>query len=159
MNYYNELKRKQLNDNEKQIIIAFFSAFLAYIESVEEHIFKGNEIRNDKFADIDEKQSKLKALDSVRTTKHNQYLQTVNDFSNLYTAKVGIFIGQNFLRNRATMADLGAIMCYNVDGMSPQPKSPDGALRDQLTHDIHKETMSIAGLKEKINSDFAIKIT
>jgi hypothetical protein len=54
MNYYNELKRCQCDGEETKIIENFFSRYFAYIKAVENHIFKGNEIRNDKFADIDE---------------------------------------------------------------------------------------------------------
>lgn len=154
MNYYNELKRKECSQTDIQTITNFFSAYLNYIESVEEHIFKGNEIRSDKFADIEEKQSMLKSLDSIRTSKHNQYLQTVDAFSRLYTNKTGILIPRNLLKNRATMADLGAIMCYNIKGVAVEPKAPEGALRDQLASEIHKNKTLIDELKEKVASDF-----
>ena len=158
MNYYNELKRCQCDGKETKIIENFFSRYFAYIKAVENHIFKGNEIRNDKFADIDEKQSVLKSLDSIRTTKHNHYLETVNTFSNLYTKKTGIFLPRDFLKNRSTMADLGAIMCYNIKGAAPAPKAPDGALRDQLASEIHKNETLIDELKQKVESDFHFKM-
>lgn len=159
MNYYNELKRCQCSEEETKIITNFFATYLTYIKSVEEYIFKGNEIRNDKYADVEEKQSAMESLDAVRTSKHNSFLETVNAFSQLYTKKTGIFIPRDFLRNRTTMADLGAIMCYNVNGVSPSPKAPEGTLRDQLASDIHKNETLINELKKKVKSDFNSSIT
>ena len=158
MNHYNELKRKTFTDTEKQTITAFFSTYLKYIKSVEEDIFLGNEIRNDKFADIQERQDVIKSLDSKRRSAHDQYLRTVDDFAKLYTKKTGIFLPSDFFRNRATMADLGAMICYNINNINPQTKSPDGALRDQLANNVHKEVITIDDLKSKINNDFDIKI-
>lgn len=159
MNYYNELKRCQCSEEETKIITNFFATYLTYIKSVEEYIFKGNEIRNNKYADVEEKQSAMKSLDAVRTSKHNSFLETVNTFSQLYTKKTGIFIPRDFLRNRTTMADLGAIMCYNVNGVSPSPKALEGTLRDQLASDIHKNETLINELKKKVKSDFNSSIT
>jgi hypothetical protein len=158
MNYYNELKRKTLTNAEKDIVVNFFSTYFDYISTVENHIFQGNEIRNDKYADIEEKQEKLKSLDTIRTAAHNKYLSTVTDFAHLYTAKTGLFLPLSLLRNRATMADLGAMLCYDIARIIPKDTSSDGELRDELANDIHGQIITIDNLKSKIKQDFNIVI-
>ena len=112
-------------------MIEFAEAAAEYFGRVEQHIYKGNEIRADSWMSIDEKQEELKQLDRKRTQAHDRlirmYCQNF-DFSNI--------------ENRTQLADKVAMMIFRGLDIEIGDNMKEGDIRDALAEHLHENKIT-----------------
>lgn len=137
------------NAENKEIGKKLLEDALEYMRRVEAHIYKGNEIRAEKFMDYSEKQEEIATLDRKRTRAHNKMLESFKPFLDLLKSKTDFDADDYALENRTQIADFVATIVFETIGAEPVSKI-EGSVRDELAEKIHNRDFSYEQIKEKI---------
>lgn len=131
------IKQVDWDDAEnKRIAQMLIADAKAYIERVEAHIYKGNEIRADAFVDFSEKQEEIQRLDRKRTEAHNKMLASFAPFLDVLVRESEIDKDDYMLDNRTQIADFVAMIAFDAIGLEPESKA-EGNVRDELAEKMH----------------------
>ncbi len=121
----------------RRIADALIADAKEYMSRVVDHIYKGNEIRADRFMDAAEKQEEIGRLDRKRTAAHDQMLKSFASFLDLLRGVEGFDENDYRLANRTQIADFVAKIAFELVGMEVEA-SGDGSVRDELADKLHK---------------------
>lgn len=121
----------------RRIADALIADAKEYMSRVVDHIYKGNEIRADRFMDASEKKDEIRRLDRKRTAAHDQMLKSFASFLDLLRGVEGFDENSFRLANRAQIADFVAGTAFELVGMEVEA-SGDGSVRDELADKLHK---------------------
>lgn len=126
---------------------ALLNDALEYMKRVEDHIYKGNEIRADSFMERADKQDAIRRLDRKRTEAHNKMLVSFESFKRLLNEKTD-FDEKNYdLSNRTRIADFIAMIVFEMTGEEPSSRV-EGNVRDELAEMIHNGRLSYDSIRE-----------
>lgn len=132
-------------DNKSVAEIVYFDA-CEYWKRVIDHIYKGNEIRADKWMDYSEKQEEIKMLDRKRTNAHNKLLVSASDLIDLLNNNTEFDKSNYSLDSRTQIADFIALIAFELIGLTPS-SMVEGSARDELAELIHNGTISTDQIK------------
>lgn len=139
----------KIADN-KNVALALIDDASEYMRRVEEHIYKGNEIRANQWMDYSEKQEEIKRLDRKRTEAHDKLLKSALAFIDLLDENTDFNKSEFRLENRTQIADFIAMIAFELVDMTPE-SSIEGCIRDELAEKLHYGTVSANTIKEKVN--------
>lgn len=151
---------KQIDWNEecnKRVAKAVYYDAYEYWKRVEDHIYKGNEIRADKWMDYSEKQEELKRLDRKRTEAHDKMLISAADLIDILSKYSEFDKADYRLGNRTQIADFIAMIAFNLLGITPS-STLEGNVRDELAELLHNGTINTVMIRnalEKYSDSFS----
>ena len=108
-------------------MITFAESAAEYFHRVEQHIYRGNEVRSDSWMDILEKQDILKQLDEKRRDAHDMLIR-------MYCQKFDF----SDLDNRTQLADRVAAMVFRKLNAEVRENAKEGDIRDDLAEYLHE---------------------
>lgn len=136
-------------EENKNVALELIDDASEYMRRVEEHIYKGNEIRADQWMDYSEKQEGIKRLDRERTEAHDKLLISAHAFIDLLDENTDFNKSEFRLENRTQIADFIAMIAFELVDMEPESRV-EGYIRDELVEKLHNEIISANTIKEKI---------
>ena len=121
-----------------------------YMMRVEDHIYKGNEIRADIWMDHAEKQEKISRLDRRRTEAHDRMLTSLNPFLEVLRDNPDFEENKYNLSNRTRIADFVASIIFEIMGIEPQSRK-EGEIRDELAEKLHQNEFTYEQISTEIH--------
>ena len=137
------------NERNHRAMRAVYSDAREYLERVEEHIYKGNEIRADQWMDHSEKREVLKRLDSKRTAAHDRLLTSAAVFIDVLEENSDFKKSDYKLGNRTQIADFISIIVFELAGIRPGSMA-EGKVRDELAEKIHLGIIDFNIIEERL---------
>ena len=122
-----------------------------YMERVEAHIYKGNEIRADMWMDNAEKQEKIQQLDRKRTQAHDQMLTSFGHFIDVLRNQPEFDESRYKFANRVQIADFVATIAFELFGLKPESQV-EGSIRDELVEKLHEKEITIAQINDMVKN-------
>ena len=138
------------DENNRAIGEALISDAEEYMKRVVDHIYKGNEVRADRFMDFAEKQDELSRLDRKRTAAHDRMLKSFGPFLDLLKEQPGFDESGHDLSNRTRIADFVFLTAFELLGIEPSLRT-EGSIRDELAEKIHKGELSYGQIRDAIS--------
>lgn len=145
---------KQIDWNKpknKEVGKTLLEDALEYLRRVEDHIYKSNEIRDNRFMDRSEKQEEIDELDKKRTIAHNKTLESFKPFLDLLKTETEFNADDYALENRAQIADFLADIAFEAVGKEPSSRI-EGGVRDDLAEKVHKREITYEQIKDEITN-------
>ena len=137
------------NERNRKAMRVVYSDACDYLERVEEHIYKGNEIRADQWMDHSEKREALKHLDSKRTEAHNRLLTSAAVFIDVLEENSDFKKSDYKLGNRTQIADFISMIAFELAGIRPDSMM-EGKVRDELAEKIHLGIIDFNMIEERL---------
>ena len=128
---------------------AVYSDACEYLKRVEEHIYKGNEIRADQWMDHSEKREILKRLDSRRTEAHDRLLTSASVFIDVLEENSDFNKSDYKLGNRTQIADFISMIAFELAGIRPDSMT-EGKVRDELAEKFHLGVIDCSMIEEEL---------
>ena len=124
------------NERNREAMKAVYSDACDYLKRVEDHIYKGNEIRSDQWLDQSEKREALKLLDSKRTEAHDRLLNSAASFIDVLEENSDFERNKYKLDSRTQIADFISMIAFELVDIRPDSMA-EGHIRDELAEKLH----------------------